>query len=90
MAIEGMNVDDVRRRAAHLNELGSEVARIGRSLENILDWGSTWIGPDADQASNILTSEVVPALTKARSFIEATANSMSNNADAQEAASNNY
>jgi hypothetical protein len=89
MAFEGMDADDVRLRAAHLNELGSELGSIHRSLKNIFD-GIAWVGADAEHARNELNSEVVPALILARRIVEDTAKMMIMNADAQEAASNAY
>jgi hypothetical protein len=88
MGFEGMDVDDVRRRAAHLNELGSELAIIQRSLKNIFDLGSTWVGAGSEHARNELNSKIIPALMTIRRFIEDAGQEMSINADQQEAASN--
>ena len=83
MALEGMNVDDVRGRAAHLNMQAGNLAEIENTLKIIFDYSSTWVGADAENARTQLYDEIIPALTMTRAFVEDVARLMSELADQQ-------
>lgn len=82
----GMDVSDVRQRAAHLNFQAAQVAQVQAALSAIFA-SSTWIGADADHAQNELNAAILPALNMVRQFAEETASLMIISADQQEAAS---
>jgi hypothetical protein len=83
MGFLGMDVDDVQRRAVHLNALVSELVNIQVGLETIFSDGTTWVGPEADSARERLHDEIIPALKAVRAFVEDTASVMSINAKQQ-------
>lgn len=83
----GMDVADVRQRAAHLNVQAAQVAQVRAALSAIFAPSSTWIGADAEFAQNELAAAILPALDMVRQFAEETASRMIINADQQEAAS---
>jgi hypothetical protein len=87
VAMLGMDVDDVRRRAAHLNALTADLTFIEAKLRPIFDDGSTWVGGDATAVDERLHAQILPALHMIREFVESTARLMITTADAQEAAS---
>lgn len=87
MAFEGMDIDDIRSRAAHLNVQVSNVAGIETTLKTVFDYSSTWVGADAEAARAQFNDQVIPALAMVRVFVEDTARLMSELADQQETAS---
>jgi hypothetical protein len=84
--MHGMDVSDVRQRAAILNAQASELARVEATILNTFS-GSTWRGPDADATLRRLHDVVRPALGTVQQFLEETALLMVRNAAEQEAAS---
>jgi hypothetical protein len=90
MAFHGMDMDDIRNRAAHLNVQASDIAGVESTLKAIFDDGSTWVGADAEAAHARLHDQIIPALIMVRTFVEDTARLMSEIADQQENASAAY
>lgn len=86
MGIMGMNVDELRHRAAHLNAQGAEIANVVTALQTIFA-GDYWLGVDAKMAKHRLHDDILPSLERARDFIGETSERMVRAAQDQESVS---
>jgi hypothetical protein len=86
VAFYGMDVSDLRQRAAHLNQLAAATAELSVKISHAFD-GATWVGPDATSAQKTLQQDIFPALRAIREQLSDIALQMNVNAAEQESVS---
>ncbi|HIY24437.1 MAG TPA: WXG100 family type VII secretion target [Candidatus Brachybacterium merdigallinarum] len=85
-ATKGMNIEEVRRLAAQLEEAAEEIAAIQEELTSGLE-EVDWTGPDADRFRGQWNGDMVPALQQIMQSVADLGESANRNADQQETTS---